>query len=138
MKKILLSIFILFAIMLNAGAQNEVPTEPVPFMKGVLHVKLQNDYPIDFKADSTNTVSIQDIKFLKKLAKKYGITRIGQDFQFKDDPTMLRTLTVSFSKTELTEKFIEKLQASKHVEWVEKVPVKKALKSMPVQKQKRR
>lgn len=137
MKKILFSIF-LFAIMLSAVAQETNATEPAPFMKGVLNIKLRNEYPLDFKADSTNSINVKDIKFLKKMAKKYGITHIGQNYNLNDDPILLRTLTISFSKTELTDKFIEKLKKNKNVEWVEQLPVKKALKNMPVQVQKRR
>ena len=116
----------LFTAVSCCFAQQETTTPP-EYVDGVLSIKLIDSYPLDFKVNDDRTINIDEIALLKKCERKFKITSVRQEFYLNNDPKLLRTLTISFENTDMTDKLIEKLQKNKKVEFVERVGIKKMM-----------
>ena len=121
---------ILFAAVSSCFAQNDTAGQTV-YVDGILRIKLVDSYSMDFKVNEDWTINVEEIPFLKKMAKKYGISSVRQDFRLKNDPKLLHVLTIMFDNIDLTDKFIQKLEKNRNVEYVERVVIKKLMMKEP-------
>ena len=121
---------ILFAAVSSCFAQNDTAGQTV-YVDGILRIKLVDSYSMDFKVNEDWTINVEEIPFLKKMAKKYGIASVRQDFRLKNDPKLLHVLTIMFDNIDLTDKFIQKLEKNRNVEYVERVVIKKLMMKEP-------
>ena len=131
----LVVLFLSFFICTVSFAQNtETNVSSDKFVDGMIYVKLIDAYPLIYTVNGDKTINFDQIPFIQRLSKKYSITTIRQDFTLNDDPKLLRTLTLLFENKEVTDKLIRKLEKSRYVEYVERVPVKRMMqmKAVPV------
>ena len=114
----------LFVAVSSCFAQQDSSARKSEYIDGLIRIKLVDSYPLNFTVNSNRTINIEEIDFLKKCEKKYHITAFRQDFNLKNDPKLLRILTIKFENTELTDKLIRKLEKNKKIEYVERVGLK--------------
>jgi len=123
--KITSKITVLFCLILWASAcSTSKSTTKSEFIEGTVTIKLKDSHPIDFKVNEDKSIDLKELPFLNELIKPYGVCGAARPFELFDDPKLLRTITISFSKIKKTDEFIEALKKISVIEYVEKIPVK--------------
>jgi len=118
-------ITVLFCLILfaNACSTSKSTTQP-QFIEGTVTIKLKDSHPADFKVNEDKSIDLKELPFLNELIKPYGVCAAARPFELFDDPKLLRTIRISFSKIKKTDEFIEALTKISVIEYVEKIPVK--------------
>jgi len=118
-------ITVLFCLILFANAcSTSKSTTQSQFIEGTVTIKLKDSHPADFKVNEDKSIDLKELPFLNELIKPYGVCGAARPFELFDDPKLLRTITISFSKIKKTDEFIEALKKISVIEYVEKIPVK--------------
>ncbi len=124
MKKSYPFIICLFAFLFFYSCQTTQTVLEQEFVEGVLTLKLKDEIPLTFHVNEDKTVPLQELTFLKQIIKPYEITSASRPFDLFDDPLLLRTLQISFSKVKKIDALIKQLENIPEIEYVEKIYIK--------------
>lgn len=89
---------------------------------GKVYFKFKDNIDPAFTAGPENQVDPETLPFLSAMKDAYGVTALSRPFYLNNDPKLLRTLQVDFSKIERVDELISRLAENPDIEYAEKVP----------------
>jgi len=124
MKKSYPFIICLFLFFNFNSCQTAQTVSEQKFVEGMLTLKLKDEVPLTFSVNEDKTIPLQELTFLKQMIKPYGIIAVSRPFYLFDDPILLRTVQISFSKVKKIDALIKQLENIPEIEYVEKIYIK--------------
>jgi len=119
-KFLLPATFIVFALVSLTGFAQTYNRD---FIDGQVFFKFKDHIQLDIPVNADRTVNLDNAPFLSAMRQQFDITGLSRPFDLNNDPKLLRTFELDFSRFDKIEEVMVELAKNPDFEYIEKVPL---------------